>query len=484
MKNNYKPPQSLIRKIKQTAPSRSIDGDRRGYYGGGSEETFSSFESVLIYIQKGLGNYSELIKEIVKLILKVQKGGGRKYPLVPMSFGNEQTLTHERKYFDLGYINDSYINNQILQALIRLSNTKQVNPAVFPELFPKTDIRSLYSGKTKVTDKDLLVIIGKKDQVFFEQSIEPKLKLKIRKHILFVEIEDDKINWIFKNYFPLFITPKNKTMHIKRFFSENNLERIKKDFKFLIKLINTSYGEFDFAIRDNYFNIYYKGNSLAKVEPKKNDFYKVSINTKFFDKTKADTPTFYTSKKDSDNIVLTNKQLHRFFQRKHLTEFASRIKKVHNGEEIDFEQSLITDNLNRVDFIFIDRQVTDTKLKRKRLDLLALKQVEGNQYKFVVSEVKLGNNSELKGKVASQLDRYVEHIKDNFDSYKICYEKQFEQKRELGLIKSPTISKINIIKPVEGIILVGGYSGIAIKQIDELKKIYSHLEVKQFTNEI
>jgi len=270
-------------------------------------------------------------------------------------------------------------------------------------------------------------------------------------------------------------------MKIKRYLSNDNLKRIKNDFKFLFKLIDTSYGEFDFAIRENYFNIYYKGNSLAKVEPKNNNFYKISINSKFFDKTKADNPTFYTSKKDSNKIILTNKQLHRFFQRKHLTEFSSRIKKVNNGEEIDFEQSLITDNSNRTDFIFIDRQV---KIKRKKLDLLALKQIKGNQYKFVVSEVKLGNNKELKNKVASQLDNYVKYIKENFNDYKKCYEKQFEQKRELGLIKSPTISNINIIEPVEGIILVGGYSGIAIKQINELKKTYPNLEVRQFINEI
>lgn len=273
-------------------------------------------------------------------------------------------------------------------------------------------------------------------------------------------------------------------MEIKRFFSKDNLRRIKRDFKFLVSLIDTSYGEFNFAIRDNYFNIYYKGNSLAKIEPKKDNLYKVSINAKFFDKTNADNPNFYTSKKDSNNIFLTNKQLHRFFQRKHLTEFASRIKKVHYGEEIDFEQSLITDNLDREDFIFIDRQVTDNILKRKRLDLLALKQVKENQYKFVVSEVKLGNNPELKSKVASQLDGYVKHITDNFNDYKKCYEKHFEQKRELGLIKKPKFDNIKIIKPVEGIILVGGYSGIAIEQINELKTTYPHIAVRQFTNEI
>ncbi len=191
MNNNYKPPQSLIRKIKQTAPTHSFEGD-------GREETSSSFECVLVYIQSGLGDKKELVKEDVKLILKVQKGGCRKYPLIPMSFGKESILTHDRKYFDLGYINDAYNDNKITEVLVRLSSTQKVNEAIIPELYPKTDIRSLYTGKTRVTGDDLLVIIGVKDQVSFEQSLEAKLKLKIIKHILFVEIDNDKINWIYK----------------------------------------------------------------------------------------------------------------------------------------------------------------------------------------------------------------------------------------------------------------------------------------------
>ncbi|MBI9037821.1 MAG: hypothetical protein JEY97_06775 [Bacteroidales bacterium] len=281
-------------------------------------------------------------------------------------------------------------------------------------------------------------------------------------------------------------------MPIKRYFSHDNLKRIKKDFNFLIKFVNKSFGEFDFAIRDNYFNIYYKGNSLAKVEFKKNELYKITINnkffgkTKFFKKTKADNPKFYTKKSGNNyiSLILTKKQLHPFFQKKHILEFASRIKKVHNGEEIDFEQSLITDNLNRKKIIFIDRQVTDTILKRNRLDLLALKQIEGNKYKFLVSEVKLGNNKELKNKVASQLDKYLKHVKTNFIDYKKCYEIQFTQKKELGLIEIPTINKIEIIKPVEGIIIVGGYSGIAKKQMSELRAAFPNLIIKQFTNEL
>ena len=81
-------------------------------------------------------------------------------------------------------------------------------------------------------------------------------------------------------------------MIIKRYFSPENLERVKDDFKFLLKMSKhkNCKGELDLALRDNYFNLYYKGNSLAKVEFTDDDTYpyKIKINTKFFSKTGAD----------------------------------------------------------------------------------------------------------------------------------------------------------------------------------------------------
>src|SRR6056297_3276963 len=117
MMENYKAPQLLASNIKQDAPDFTVEGDRRGYYGGGYDETYASFESVLIYIQKGLANYSELIENVVRLALQVQQESGRKYPLIPMSFGKEEELTHDGKYFDLGYTNDSYNDKRIADVL-------------------------------------------------------------------------------------------------------------------------------------------------------------------------------------------------------------------------------------------------------------------------------------------------------------------------------------------------------------------------------
>ena len=71
-------------------------------------------------------------------------------------------------------------------------------------------------------------------------------------------------------------------MIINRFFSPENLERMKIDFKFLFEIIEDKdfRGELDLALRDNYFNLYYKGNSLAKVVFDKNDKYKIKDKTR------------------------------------------------------------------------------------------------------------------------------------------------------------------------------------------------------------
>jgi hypothetical protein len=271
---------------------------------------------------------------------------------------------------------------------------------------------------------------------------------------------------------------------IKRYLSDKNIERFETNFKHLIEIIKNSNGELDIAIRANYLNIYYKGNSLAKISFKEPDKYKVEIHKKFFKCTSADASEFYekaTKSKSYMALILSKeKPPRRFFQKKHINQFCSRIKKVNYGEEIVFEQALITDNLERDDLIIIDRQISDKGLERKRMDLLALKQVEANQYCFLVIEVKLGNNPELKRDVSKQLDGYIKHIEKYFSDYQNCYEKQFEQKKKMKLIKFPSFESIKIEMPVKGMVVVGGYSKIAQDRIAYLERQFPDLQVKQF----
>jgi hypothetical protein len=272
-------------------------------------------------------------------------------------------------------------------------------------------------------------------------------------------------------------------MVIRRFFSQENLVRAKTELNYIIDTIMNSYGELDLSIREDYFNLYYRGNSLAKIVFKAKGLYQISIHNKFFYGTRANNRKYFINlipKKDYTSLVLNKDLIHPFFQKKHIDEFCSRIKEVNWGEEADFEQSLISDNLNREDIIFIDRQITDSKLRRMRMDLLALVQDKEDKYSFLVAEVKLGNNSELNNKVAGQLTTYVNHIKNHFSDYINCYQKQYEQKKELGLFLKPRYQIIKIQQKIEGVIIVGGYSGKARQQIETLRLNFPNLQIMTF----
>lgn len=64
---------------------------------------------------------------------------------------------------------------------------------------------------------------------------------------------------------------------IKRVLSDEFLASFMRDFRNLIKIVNASMGELDLAIRENYFNLYYKGNSLGNISPLRAGGYKVRI---------------------------------------------------------------------------------------------------------------------------------------------------------------------------------------------------------------
>jgi hypothetical protein len=187
---------------------------------------------------------------------------------------------------------------------------------------------------------------------------------------------------------------------------------------------------------------------------------------------------------DYVSITIHSNLLHTLFQKKYLNELLSNIKRENYSEELAFEQMLITDNVEREDILIIDRQVTDSKLQRQRIDLLALKQVQENRYSFLVLEVKMGNNPELKSKVAEQIDKYIAHIEKYHADYGYCYEKQYQQKKKLGLIAIPKWESITIVPKVQGLIVVGGYSGLAKEQIRELKEQYPNIQVKEFVHKL
>jgi hypothetical protein len=277
-------------------------------------------------------------------------------------------------------------------------------------------------------------------------------------------------------------------MVIKRYLDKDYLERLMNDFTFLPTILSNLHGEIEMSLRDNYFNLYYRGNSIAKVMFKSGDQYEIVIHKEFYSKTSAEIrfENYKKQVKDKDyvHLLVSKDFLHPLLQRKHLTEFCSKVKSRNYSEELLLEQMIISDNSAREDLVIIDRQVTDTKMKG-RMDLLALKrQQENNMYGFLILEVKMGNNPELTGSVANQLERYVNHIDKHFVDYKTCYEENYRQKKLFGLIDYPKYENIIIAPGVEGMVLVSGYSGLARIQIERLRQEHPSIKIKQFNYEL
>jgi hypothetical protein len=278
---------------------------------------------------------------------------------------------------------------------------------------------------------------------------------------------------------------ENDNLVIQRFlsFDATKIEEIKRDLKPLVRLINSSGGEYSLQFRNNYFSIYNQGNSLAKLKPNNNGSYTASIHKEFLGNGIEEQLAVYSLTKDalSDkksgqkyvNFRINSKDIHPFFQRKHLDRLSRNIRKVNAGEEVTMEQVIITDNPPSPNFIIVDRQVADHKSKAQ-IDLLALKRnFQADKFHFLVIEVKLGRNPELREKVGGQLNSYVAHIKTYITDYADCYQENYRQKFKFGLLEADMPPTVKINKEpdsVEGLVVVCGYSGIAKGNIAALNK--------------
>jgi len=283
-------------------------------------------------------------------------------------------------------------------------------------------------------------------------------------------------------------------MVIERYLDTKRFERAKRDLPPLVGLINRSGGEYSLQFRENYFNIYYQGNSLARVKSNKNGTYSAEIHKEFLRDDILERLERYskiTTRKSSNYVCfrIEPREFYQFFQSKNLKSLSARIRTVGNGEEITFEQVLITDNPPSKNFIIIDRQVAD-HVNKAQMDLLALRRDSENKpFHFLIIELKLGRNPELREKVGSQLNGYVDHIKKHMGDYIDCYKKNYQQKKQLGLFDTNLPPEIEIDENiVDGVIVVGGYSQLAEKALLSLclkiRENRWNIKVQQIRNEI
>lgn len=187
--------------------------------------------------------------------------------------------------------------------------------------------------------------------------------------------------------------------------------------------------DLDLQIRDNYLNIYYKGNSLLKLTEASQQHYRVEIHEKFLDGSTVPDLT------DQETVA----------------DFLSRIPElkeniIRHGKsslELEYEQLIIRANnqerRNASEYFVVDRQYATGG--RDRFDLTAVfwdrrQRGKGQEAVPCFMEVKFALNTDI-AEVHQQLARYYGAIAGNPAGIIEEAETIFRQKLELGLYDQP-----------------------------------------------
>lgn len=96
----------------------------------------------------------------------------------------------------------------------------------------------------------------------------------------------------------------------------------------------------------------------------------------------------------------------------------------------------------------------------------------------------IGYNKELAYDVGQQLEYYIRYIESNIENWIYSYQETYQQMKKLKLFDNQPWEEIKIEAEVKGIIVVGGYSGIAKESIRKLKKHYPELVIKLMENKL
>lgn len=234
-------------------------------------------------------------------------------------------------------------------------------------------------------------------------------------------------------------------------------------------------------IRDNYINIYYKGNSLLKLTESIHGRYKADIHDKFRDG--LDIPLDFIDQKTTakflKNIPLLKENV--VMHGKH-------------SLEIEYEQMIIRANnfepRNNSEYFIIDRQYV---VGKQRFDLTGIfwdRRVrrKGQEVDLCFIEVKFALNQDI-SEVHNQLKGYYEAIRPRAKNIAEEGETIFRQKLELGLYKQSaerieamkTLSFSKDISQFQFVLVLVDYNPNSLKlNLDSLAKLPFAKQIRVF----
>jgi hypothetical protein len=191
----------IVRKARDRAPSRTVSENvgRRGGYHDGADVTTRGYQAIVLYVRKGLGR-PEIILPVVKFVFEVQQELRKPWTLVPLSHGWGDELKHLGTDLPMRYVNESSRSEKITDQICGLAGQDlELGQVAVQQLFPRTDARSLYGGKIKVTRDDLLVFVDFEEGMEFDYRLRLKLGPAMQRQVVLAEMtpELDQVTWVF-----------------------------------------------------------------------------------------------------------------------------------------------------------------------------------------------------------------------------------------------------------------------------------------------
>ena len=265
-----------------------------------------------------------------------------------------------------------------------------------------------------------------------------------------------------------------------RRFSESFMSCLKNDFLSPIVTVVKEDKDLDFQIRDNYFNIYYKGNSLLNLSEASGRRFKVGIHEKF------------AAGLDIPDVILDQQSAAAFVA--NIPYIKSRI--VRHGStslELEYEQLIIRANnresRNSSEYFIIDRQYTRPA---GRFDLTGIfwdrsGRRTHQEVPLCLMEVKFALNPDTKD-VHKQLSAYYDALEEDAEAIAEEHQIIFCQKLELGLfdelsqaeaLKTLTISR-DIAEFLFVLILVDFNPNSSLFPIDRLAELPFANQIRVF----
>jgi hypothetical protein len=188
--------------------------------------------------------------------------------------------------------------------------------------------------------------------------------------------------------------------------------------------------DLDLEIRDNYLNIYYKGNSLLQLAERTPGHYPLSLHEKF---TRGlDLPAALTGAQEVEQYLLAVPGI-----KDNIIRYAKK------SLEIEYEQMIIRANNfeynNATEYFIIDRQYVSPKIGR--FDLTGIywnrnNRRPGDVVPLCLMEIKFALNKDIQD-VDQQLQRYYDAIAADPAALAAEAQLQFHQKLALGLFNQP-----------------------------------------------